>query len=615
MGIISDARQEIFGKDYKPAEGEFELGGYSGDWTEEELEAEIEKLEARAAEIDSAKYPEQYNEAVRKANHARDMLKEVANDFAFDQFEEERARGKEVRDEFMGRADEQLERGRSVADQQRGRGEDLGDFQRDQAVAGMGAAISYGNQQESRGILAQQQLGRVAGGFGEQAFLYDQRSTPELSLHQSGIDEGRQGRALDQLRAFYEQGPGPSLAEAQLEAESQRIASRNLSLARSGRGSGVSAASMRQALDANVDVLGDTNRNAAMLRAQEADAWRGRQLQGMGLEQNTLQSMRGATLAEQQAFVDSQIAGMGLNDQAAANMRGMMLDSIRAGNDAAVNFSGAANTARGTGFNYGATMSGTGNTFESGMAGTGNTFETNATAGSNNQAETAERADQQHRGAGMGALETELNAGIAKEGLKAGVATNAQNANERFGGSMASSTASVIGDAAAASDRATKEDLARTKGELSTALGELRRLGGAEYPVLQQPDTAALDRAQSAADALGDAPAFTYQYTPTAQRRLGSAAPPGRRAGPMADDLKRGPLRDLVFEGPGGTDMVDTKGLTMATAGAVGEQQREIETQQRELDELKALAMGGMDEEIEYPRTRRRRAPAIDFGY
>jgi hypothetical protein len=83
----------------------------------------------------------------------------------------------------------------------------------------------------------------------------------------------------------------------------------------------------------------------------------------------------------------------------------------------------------------------------------------------------------------------------------------------------------------------------------------------------------------------------------------------------MADDLKRGPLRDLVFEGPGGTDMVDTKGLTMATAGAVGEQQREIETQQRELDELKALAMGGMDEEIEYPRTRRRRAPAIDFGY
>jgi len=226
-------------------------------------------------------------------------------------------------------------------------------------------------------------------------------------------------------------------------------------------------------------------------------------------------------------------------------------------------------------------------------------------------------------GAGADALKTQLNANLTEEGLKAGIATNAQNANTQFGTAMASSSAQLIGDAAAASDRETKQELRETKGQLSDALAELHRMSGAseegrgfgaQYPTTKAPDIDALD---GAAESLGDVPSYFYEYKPEAQKKLGSAAPPGRRAGPMADDLRRTPLRDLVHESPDGTDMVDTRGLSLATAGAVGEQQREIEQQSRELDELKRLATVGLDEGAVYPaRRRRRRAePEFDFGY
>lgn len=101
-------------------------------------------------------------------------------------------------------------------------------------------------------------------------------------------DRRTQYGAVGRVRDFYEQGPGPSAAEVQLQQGAERNMAQALALSRSGRGAGVDAAAERQALFQNAATGQELNQQQALLRATEEDAWRGRQLQAMGLEQQGL---------------------------------------------------------------------------------------------------------------------------------------------------------------------------------------------------------------------------------------------------------------------------------------------------------------------------------------
>lgn len=127
---------------------------------------------------------------------------------------------------------------------------------------------------------------RAAGLYGDAAGMY---SRAEGNAADAAAARGDAMAGIGRLRSFYEQGPGPSAAQAQLRA-GQDSANRNaLALARTGAGG---ANSMRAAMRAGAAGNQQANQAAATLRAQEAANWRQAQLGAMGAEQSALQNVR-----------------------------------------------------------------------------------------------------------------------------------------------------------------------------------------------------------------------------------------------------------------------------------------------------------------------------------
>jgi hypothetical protein len=148
------------------------------------------------------------------------------------------------------------------------------------------------------------------GGMGQEAWQtgagIQGRATPGTDFDQTNRQLSRvgdvgtdQGRLYDRLINYGNQGPGPSLAQAQLEANTGDALRQQMMLAGSGRGAGGSAATFRQAGQNQAVIQGNANADAASLAAQEADLWRGRQLEAYGMGGNVL-SQQGA-LGMQQA--------------------------------------------------------------------------------------------------------------------------------------------------------------------------------------------------------------------------------------------------------------------------------------------------------------------------
>jgi hypothetical protein len=92
---------------------------------------------------------------------------------------------------------------------------------------------------------------------------------------------GLYGTAAD-LSQYAQQGPGPSVAQAQLAANT--AANQRFALAQAGseRGQGGGASAFRQALAQNAQTQGAANAQASMLQAQEAQDWRQAQLAAYG---------------------------------------------------------------------------------------------------------------------------------------------------------------------------------------------------------------------------------------------------------------------------------------------------------------------------------------------
>jgi hypothetical protein len=92
-------------------------------------------------------------------------------------------------------------------------------------------------------------------------------------------------------------------------------------------------------------------------------------------------------------------------------------------------------------------------------------------------------------------------------------------------------------------------------------------------------------RAHMANRATDMRPAQAYSYKYKDPNQPGAA--PGQQVGPMAQDLEKSPATAPTVETrPDGTKQVNTPRLTMVNTSAIGEQQRRLDDQQAQLEEI-----------------------------
>lgn len=182
----------------------------------------------------------------------------------------------------------------------------LGNFGREQSfnAANVGPAAQATAQQASA-TSASNQAGFLAG------TAAGARGLADIDFGQADQSREAMGAGLNRINSFVDQGPGESQALAQLRMAQEQNLGSALSMARSGRGN--AAGNMKMAISENAATNAQTNQQAALLRANEADLWRGRQLQGLGLAQEGATAMRGqdigaATAQGQHAVSREQIA-------------------------------------------------------------------------------------------------------------------------------------------------------------------------------------------------------------------------------------------------------------------------------------------------------------------
>jgi len=219
--------------------------------------------------------------------------------------------------------------------------------------------------------------------------------------------------AIGRLRSFYEGGPGPSAAQAQLRA-GQDSANRNaLALAKTGAGG---ANSMRAAMRAGAAGNQQANQAAATLRAQEAAQWQQTRLGAMGAEQNALQNVRAGD-----------VGVMGQRFGAAGHQLG------------------AAGAAANTGLGYG------------GLAGQYQQMYNQGRLGSEGMAQSASAAGEQNR---SGILGGQLSADTSRYGADRGVAVGMANVAQRDRAADMAMTGTLIGSGVQMmSDVRAKEDI------------------------------------------------------------------------------------------------------------------------------------------------------------
>jgi hypothetical protein len=253
---------------------------------------------------------------------------------------------------------------------------------------------------------------------------------------------GEQNAALGQSLGYGQQlagleaQQGPSAAQAQLQQGTNQAISSQLALARSGRGFGGGAASAGLAQSNLAGLQANQSNQAAMLRAQEDAAWRGRQATNYG-----------------NAAAISQGAGNQYGQQSQANLQAN-LQSTAQNDQAALGYLGQGATAYG-----------------------------NGVTGSFDGQNIANQIRGQEMQGGENLDERNLRAWSAQQGFT--LAQNQADAQEQ---------AAVLGGVATVGAAiATKSDV-RSK----TDIVPMQNAESFARPNLQQPDTAALDAAAQA---------------------------------------------------------------------------------------------------------------------
>lgn len=349
----------------------------------------------------------------------------------------------------------------------------------------------------------------------------------------AGADAMQQGArgdsmaALGRLRSFYERGPGPSAAEAQLRAGQDANARNAMSIARTGGGSPSAA---RAAIRAAAAGGAQTNQAAATLRAQEDANWRQTQLSAMGAEQSGLQNVRAGDMGAMGTHIGAAGQAYGAAGNAANN---------------ALGYSGLG--AQYMGMNAQTRMG------AEGMA--------------NAQQQFGESSRQSILGTQLAADANRYGADKGVQVGMAGIQQRQDAANMAMAGSLIGTGVNYLGQQQA-SDLRAKENIQPT-----SAADIINRLD-ASY-------------ARESADVgprtdLRPAGSYSYEYRDPARHGAGSYV------GPMAQELEQSAAAGAVGMAPDGTKTVDPGRLTMVNTSAISEQQKRIDRLEQMLDQSRA---------------------------
>jgi len=186
--------------------------------------------------------------------------------------------------------------------------------------------------------------------------------------------------------------------------------------------------------------------------------------------------------------------------------------------------------------------------------------------------------------ANVGALGTALAVGGAVVGGVAGGPAGAM-----AGGAAGSAAGEAIEEDPKASDIRAKTDIRPAQDSAREALAALQR--PTAYPETRRPDVDAMD----AANALMATENSRYEYRDP--ERHGR----GEYVGPMAQQFERTPAgRTVVGEARDGTKTLDAGRVALMTAPVVGEQQRTIDRQQAQIDELaRYIGRAGVQSQVD----------------
>jgi hypothetical protein len=202
-------------------------------------------------------------------------------------------------------------------------------------IYGLGGSDSYASTQSRSYDKSQAELGALATDAYQREAL-TQAMPDKISQVQSGgqgflngaDSQARQQQlqalggmqtANNSLNNFANRAQGPSAAQAQLQAGVDMAARQQYGMARSQPGGG--GAALRAAAMNAAGISGNAGNQAAMLRAQEDQSFRGQQLQALGAAQQGAGQIAGATSGlrgQDQGFAQMQ-AGQANYDAGAAN--------------------------------------------------------------------------------------------------------------------------------------------------------------------------------------------------------------------------------------------------------------------------------------------------------
>jgi hypothetical protein len=340
--------------------------------------------------------------------------------------------------------------------------------------------------------------------------------------------------------------------------------------------------------DANLALQNQAQRDAAAL------AWAGQQQTAAG---------RG-----DQAYFQGQQLGnqsIGQAQQYALGMQGFGQQASQAGQQFELGKDQLANQAIGQG-----------QQFQIGMAGLGNQAQGLASQYDLGAQGLANQYNLGMQGLANQTMATQLQANMGYENLMSGNVMGAQNTNavtdqqrDAANIGMVAGGIGALGGLAALSDERSKEKITRLEGELSAAYKFLggapgfdrdalddayRRQGGEPNRTDEAETRYGLSASKKRGDDIYDLwysrPRFDLSKTPSYSYQYKNPSTPGAGAGthygPMAQDLERSPAtRSTVVTGPDGLKRVDGAKLALVTAGAVGEQQRDIQEIKRLLAE------------------------------
>lgn len=483
------------------------------------------------------------------------------------------------------------------------------------------SAGGYG-QLAGQGIADQAQMGALGSQQGQAANYYGGQGAVQSGY--ANDDRASALAAVNRLQNFYQQGPGPSAAQAQLASASDQNQANAISLANSGHNAGDNAQAMRQAMFSNAATQQQTAGQMATLRAQEDAAWRGQQLGAMGTEQSSLGNIRGqdigaatsnANLSQgfsglgQQAYQSGAQLGQAATSGAAAGYAGLGGQQLQGQDSLAQLGLGYGQLGQTYTQNAGQLGMQAGGVEQQALQGWGGQSLSGAQASGQlglgygqlgqQYYQNGQQAAQGYGQLANSALSTGLGYQQGMQGLSNQASANGANAYATMSGQGNALQQASAGVGLQGAGQATAIDQS-TQGQLQDMYGKQLSAETSRYGADKNVAIAQMaDSSNNTAATIGGiatlgaglltmsdrrgkknlrqrifdlrpAKGYAYEY----KRPDAPGAAKGTHFGPMAQDLEKSPAARASVVNVGNRKMVDTGRLSLMLASAVGEEQR-----------------------------------------